>query len=626
MISKTNICYPIKSRNAVQSKGKSKIIIPRYLFNFKVDTVKKKIILRKYTYLFLRKTHGRILPSVAQKWYLRQIVRNTFRMWIEFRYKQKVSWRLELRADVHYQFKCTRNCFDLWILYANSRKNKRIKYILIDSYYSKNLKYKCFNNLKYYKSIVERKMELQMLLEQNHSLIYQLLYFNELFLWINCLNLQYTKIKLAIKYNMRKILQKYFVRYKRYHKILQKKKRQKIKVRELFFKKFSLLDFAQFFAAWKAYYYKKKEEKYKILTAQIHFNKSILKISFLKLMFHYKTKLDIKHKNIKADLLHMRKLKSKIITLWTNFTDRKKEKRFVMDNAANHYNKKIKIKLFNNWRQWFQKQIEINRKIAICTEKINTNLIIILFDNWKNFRVIQMKKWIAINHYNKIISEKYFHLLNKYKEMEIRKRNYKIKMVDYYKVRKTEKLQTACFLEWKKYCVRKKEKFKKIAKFENNLKVKLISKCLFIWINWANEKISKKQNFLKMDSIFSKMTVRTHFEIWKKYSEKEKLLKCKISEGKDIFLRFTTNYVLETFIAEGNKKEAIRYNNIIENQKEMFYVKVFYLKKWKYAVWNKQKHLNKTKNMLDGFAVNTKTKHLQPKIPIYLHNYLHKHN
>lgn len=627
MIRKTNIFYSVKSKNVLQSKEKSRIVIPRYLFNFKVDTVRKKIILRKYAYIFLRKTHGRILPSIAQKWYLKQIVlRNCFQIWMKFRYKQKVSWRLELRADVHYKFKCMRSCFDRWMFYANSRKNKKIKYMLVDSYYLKKLKYKCFNHLKSYKSIVASQIELQMLLEKNHSLIYQLLYFNELFLWSNCLNLQYMVIILAIKYNRRNILCKYFVKFKRYHQILQKKKRQKIKVRELFFKKFNILDYAEYFVLWKTYYYIKKEEKYKMVTAQIYFNKNIIKLSFFKLKIYYQTKLEIKEKYIQADLLHVKKLKKEIITLWIKFTDRKKEKRYLIDNAVDHYNTKMKNKLFSNWKQWYKKQMERHKKVAICKEKSNTNLSMIVFDNWKLFRMIQIKKIIAINHYNKKIAEKYFHLLIQYKEKEIRQMKYKVKIIDYYKLYKLEKLIATCFLEWKKYCIREKARFAKIAKFENNLKLKLVLKCFYIWINWANKKIRKTQNLLQIGSIFNKIVVRTHFEIWKKYTQKEKLLKLKISEGKDIFLQFTTNYVLEKFITEGNKKEAIRYSNIIENQKEIFYIKVFYFKKWKYAVWKKQKHLNKAKNMLDRFAINTATKHLQPKIPIYLNNYLHKHN
>ena len=63
----------------------------------------EKVIKRKFGYLWLRKVHGRVLPSIADKNYKVSFIRQYFHVWKNQWWYSGREWRLNVKAECFYK-------------------------------------------------------------------------------------------------------------------------------------------------------------------------------------------------------------------------------------------------------------------------------------------------------------------------------------------------------------------------------------------------------------------------------------------------------------------------------------------------------------------------------------------
>jgi hypothetical protein len=68
-----------------------------------INEIRCKVIKRKFSYLWLRKVHGRVLPSVADKNYKISFIRQYFHVWKNQWWYSGREWRLNVKAECFYK-------------------------------------------------------------------------------------------------------------------------------------------------------------------------------------------------------------------------------------------------------------------------------------------------------------------------------------------------------------------------------------------------------------------------------------------------------------------------------------------------------------------------------------------
>ncbi|XP_040272381.1 protein SFI1 homolog isoform X2 [Bufo bufo] len=83
---------------------------------------------RKFLYLWILKTFGRVLPSTARRHYSFQLLRYCFSQWKEEWWALCKEWRLNVRAECHYRYTLYTMCFKAWRSFVATEIQTKVKY------------------------------------------------------------------------------------------------------------------------------------------------------------------------------------------------------------------------------------------------------------------------------------------------------------------------------------------------------------------------------------------------------------------------------------------------------------------------------------------------------------------
>ena len=87
---------PLKTAKGATGKEQKEIKVD-------INLIREKVIKRKFGYLWLRKVHGRVLPSIADKNYKVSFIRQYFHVWKNQWWYSGREWRLNVKAECFYK-------------------------------------------------------------------------------------------------------------------------------------------------------------------------------------------------------------------------------------------------------------------------------------------------------------------------------------------------------------------------------------------------------------------------------------------------------------------------------------------------------------------------------------------
>ncbi|XP_055002753.1 protein SFI1 homolog isoform X2 [Sorex araneus] len=96
-----------------------------------------RCLTRKFLYLWIQKTFGRVFPSKARFYYEQKVLRKVFEGWREEWWVSHREWKLCIRADCHYRYYLYNLMFQTWKLYVLQQQETRNKYVRAEDHDAK---------------------------------------------------------------------------------------------------------------------------------------------------------------------------------------------------------------------------------------------------------------------------------------------------------------------------------------------------------------------------------------------------------------------------------------------------------------------------------------------------------
>ncbi|XP_063578948.1 protein SFI1 homolog isoform X11 [Pongo abelii] len=119
-----------------------------------------RCVARKFLYLWIRMTFGRVFPSKARFYYEQQLLRKVFEEWKEEWWVFHHEWKLCVRADCHYRYYLYNLMFQTWKTYVRQQQEMRNKYIRAELHDAKQKMRQAWKSWLIY--VVVRRTKLQM--------------------------------------------------------------------------------------------------------------------------------------------------------------------------------------------------------------------------------------------------------------------------------------------------------------------------------------------------------------------------------------------------------------------------------------------------------------------------------
>ncbi|XP_042765431.1 protein SFI1 homolog isoform X5 [Panthera leo] len=119
-----------------------------------------RCVARKFLYLWIRVTFGRVFPSKARCYYEQRILRKVFEEWKEEWWVFQREWKLCVRADCHYRYYLYNLMFQTWRTYVHQRQEMRNKYMRAENHDAKQKMRQAWKSWMIY--VVFRRTKLQM--------------------------------------------------------------------------------------------------------------------------------------------------------------------------------------------------------------------------------------------------------------------------------------------------------------------------------------------------------------------------------------------------------------------------------------------------------------------------------
>ncbi|KAM5200237.1 protein SFI1 homolog isoform 21-T48 [Hipposideros larvatus] len=123
----------------------------------KIDS---RCVARKFLYLWIQKTFGRVFPSKARFYYEQRLLRNVFEEWKEQWWVSHREWKLCVRADCHYRYYLYNLMFQTWKTFVHQQQEARSKYLKAENHDAKQKMQQAWKSWLIY--VVFRRTKLQM--------------------------------------------------------------------------------------------------------------------------------------------------------------------------------------------------------------------------------------------------------------------------------------------------------------------------------------------------------------------------------------------------------------------------------------------------------------------------------
>ncbi|XP_031298981.2 protein SFI1 homolog isoform X2 [Camelus dromedarius] len=119
-----------------------------------------RCVARKFIYLWIRITFGRVFPSKARSYYEQRLLRKVFEEWKEEWWVFHHEWKLRVRADCHYRYYLYNLMFQTWKAYVHQQREMRNKYMRAEGHDAKQKMRQAWKSWLIY--VVFRRTKLQM--------------------------------------------------------------------------------------------------------------------------------------------------------------------------------------------------------------------------------------------------------------------------------------------------------------------------------------------------------------------------------------------------------------------------------------------------------------------------------
>lgn len=545
--------------------------LPKYLIKRKSDLLRKKVWLRKFAYEWYRMSTSKILPSVAHKHYKQRLKWNAFKKWRDCWFEGNVVWKLEVRADIHYNIALKQKCMKQWLCFHVSCRQLELKQQIADAYCKRTLKIRYYIKLKNAKVATEiNKMYSSAM--QLHT-IYVYLNYNLLQCMKNYYELyENYMLQVLLQNNYQpRIMRKCLWRLHLYANDSIQKKELNHKAKCFFRYKYGLKFKQKYFHMWKQYvaYHQNKQKKNN--RALKHFNFRLIQRCFLKIQ-NYSTYRFLKNK-IKeaAATYHQEKLMRKICIHWKRFVNIKQTMHFKNARALNHYEVFLKRVYFTNLKKYRIQQLETRFKLEMFRASRERHLLHYCFQELKryaNHRMLKKKKCIAVQlHYERVLQKKCFKFLQNYQARRKAKK-LKLQILVYKKMKTT---LAHCFKKWREYVENVRAKKSRFAAVDEQLKMLLLKRYFNYLRKFKNYREFRKTQQIVADKHYLHKLANCTFKEWKQFlvvqqKHKEKLLQAE-QFYKNNLQRLALRIILEGGICKQQDKEKIVFEKILRRYK-----------------------------------------------------------
>uniref|UniRef100_A0A8D2CWS7 SFI1 centrin binding protein n=1 Tax=Sciurus vulgaris TaxID=55149 RepID=A0A8D2CWS7_SCIVU len=119
-----------------------------------------RCVARKFLYLWIRMTFGRVFPSKARFYYEERLLRKVFEEWKEEWWVLHREWKLCVRANCHYRYYLYNLMFQNWKIYVHQQQEMRNKYIRAEDHDAKQKMQQAWKSWLIY--VFVRRTKLQM--------------------------------------------------------------------------------------------------------------------------------------------------------------------------------------------------------------------------------------------------------------------------------------------------------------------------------------------------------------------------------------------------------------------------------------------------------------------------------
>ncbi|KAM4827488.1 protein SFI1 homolog [Thomomys bottae] len=119
-----------------------------------------RCVARKFLYLWIRMTFGRVFPSKARFYHEKRILQKVFGEWKEEWWISQREWKLCVRADCHYRYYLYSLMFQKWMTYVYQQRELRKKYLKAENHDVKKKVQKAWKSWLIY--VIVRRTKLEM--------------------------------------------------------------------------------------------------------------------------------------------------------------------------------------------------------------------------------------------------------------------------------------------------------------------------------------------------------------------------------------------------------------------------------------------------------------------------------
>uniref|UniRef100_A0A8C0W6C1 Protein SFI1 n=1 Tax=Castor canadensis TaxID=51338 RepID=A0A8C0W6C1_CASCN len=128
----------------------------------RLRALRLRCVARKFLYLWIRMTFGRVFPSRARFYYEQKILRKVFGEWKEEWWVSHREWKLCVRADCHYRYYLYSLMFHTWKAYVRQRQEMRRKHIRAEDHDAKRKMRWAWKSWLIHVVVRRTKLEMQM--------------------------------------------------------------------------------------------------------------------------------------------------------------------------------------------------------------------------------------------------------------------------------------------------------------------------------------------------------------------------------------------------------------------------------------------------------------------------------
>ncbi|XP_040859402.1 protein SFI1 homolog [Ochotona curzoniae] len=122
--------------------------------------LRSRCVGRKYLYLWIRVTFGRVFPSQARFYHKQRVLRRVFEAWKEEWWVSHQEWKLCVRADCHYRYYLYNLMFQNWKSYVRQQQESRIKSLMAEEHDARQKVRRAWKSWLIY--VVVRRTKLEM--------------------------------------------------------------------------------------------------------------------------------------------------------------------------------------------------------------------------------------------------------------------------------------------------------------------------------------------------------------------------------------------------------------------------------------------------------------------------------